>query len=161
AVALLPVPQPDRRREIFEARHDTDESVRLLRIVRRAQLEHHLILGAELQDLAMPALLQIPDVQRVAVLARKQHLGIDAGLDHVGRPPLAGDQRVVPEMPPEVVRAILRSAILLPWTADLERVRLEDEDAARSVAVGRSDRVHINAVGTAMRGVRTRITRPL
>ena len=49
--------------------HDADEAVRPARVVRRAQLEHHLLLGAELQLLEVPVLVQIPHVQRVAVLA--------------------------------------------------------------------------------------------
>jgi hypothetical protein len=111
-----------------------DKAEGAIRIVRRAQLEHHLLLGAELDALAVLAPAQVPDVELMAVLA--EQIGIDATLDHVGRAPFAGNERVMPEVPPEVVGQILRTAVCFPVAFDGEILVVEHEDAARSVAAG-------------------------
>src|ERR1051325_2765753 len=49
----------------------------------------------------------------------------------VGRAPLEDQQRVVAEVPPEVVGELLRPAVDLPAAADVEALADEDEDAAR------------------------------
>ena len=60
--------------------------------------------------------------------------------------------------PSLVVREILRIALLLPRRANVERLRIDDEDAARPVAVGRAEGVHVDPVGAAVRRVRPRIS---
>ncbi len=50
-VLIVPIPEPNRRREILQRSHDAHKSVLLRRIVRRAQLEHHLLLGPEIEHL--------------------------------------------------------------------------------------------------------------
>ena len=157
AVAALAVPHPDRRREILQAGDDADEAVGLVGIVRGPQLEHHLLLGAEVELLQVRAAVEIPHVQRVAVLARQQQLRVHAVLHHVRRAPLAGDHRVVAEVPPEVVGEVLRSAIALPAALDLERLGVEHEDAAGAVAVAVAERVDVDPVGPAVRGVRAAV----
>ena len=129
------LPHPDGAGEVLQAQHHADEAIASSRIVRRAQLEHHLLLGAELQLLDVAAAAQIPDVQGVAVLASEQQLRIDAAAHHVRRPPLAGDHDVVAEMPPEIVGEILRAPVQLPAPARLEGLVVEDEDAAGAVAI--------------------------
>src|SRR5829696_7195784 len=106
----------------------------------------------------MHATVEIPDMQRVAVLAAEKQLGNHAVLDHLRRAPLARDHRVVTEMPPEVIRQVLRSAIALPATLNLERLWIEHEDAAGAVAVSVAERVDVDAVGPAVHGVRTAVT---
>ena len=54
------IPQPDRRREVLERDDDADEAVGLRRIVRRPQLEHHLLLGAQVERLQVAALVAGP-----------------------------------------------------------------------------------------------------
>ena len=144
------MPHPDRRREILEREHHADKPVHLLRIVGRPQLEHHLLLRTQVELVQVDALVDVPDVQLVAVLARQQQLGVHAVLDHVRRAPFGGDHRVVPEVPPEVVGQLLRAAVLLPLALQLERLRIHQEDAARTVAGRRPERAPIHAVGTAM-----------
>ena len=107
------------------------------------------------------ALAQVPHVQRVTVLAGEQQFGIQTVLDHVRRAPLARDHGVVTEVPREVVGEILRPAIELPLAANVERFRIEDEDAAGAVAVRRADRVQVDAVRTAVRGVHATVPGPL
>ena len=128
--AAVLVPGPDRGAEILQAGDDANEAERLARIMRRAQLEHHLLFGAEVDHLAMAALGQIPDVQLMTVAALEEDLGIDAVLDHLGRAPLAADHGVVTEVPPEVIGEILRATVELPAAADLEGVVIHDEDPA-------------------------------
>ena len=96
-------------------------------------------------------------MQRVAVLAGQEQLRIHAALHHVRRAPLAGDHRVVTEVPPEVVRQLLRSAILLPPPFDLECFGVEHEDAAGAVAVSVAQRVDVDAIRPAVRGVRAAV----
>ena len=102
AVAVA-VPEPDRGGQVLDADHHADEAVLLGRVVRRAQLEHHLVLVAEVDGLQVPALAQVQEVQRVAVLAAEQQLADQPVLDHRGGAPLAGDQHVAGQVPPEVV----------------------------------------------------------
>ena len=148
------MPHPDRRGQILQAGDDAGEPVGFGRIVRGPQLEHHLVLRSQLQLLKMASGVQIPHVQRVAVLAAEQQIGVDAVLDHRRRAPLAGDHRVLSEVPPEVVGEVLGSAVAFPSAFDLERLRVEDENPARTVAVGVAKGVDIDAVGTAMGRVR-------
>jgi hypothetical protein len=155
------MPQPDGRREILQRHDDADEAVSLARIVRRPQLEDHLLLGAEVEHLLVRPALQVPHVQRVPVLAGEQQFRVDAVLDHVRRSPLARDHRVVAEVPPEVIGEVLWTARLLPRAADLEGLRVHDEDAAGPVAVGRAERVEVDAVGAAVRRVQARVARLL
>jgi hypothetical protein len=98
--------------------------------------------------------LHIPDVQRVAVLAGQQQLGIDAVLHHVGCAPLAGEHGIVAQVPEEIVGQVLWSAILLPASLWLKGLMVEHEDAARAVAVRRAECVHVDPIGTAVHRVR-------
>ena len=50
------IPRPDRRAEVLQAHHHTDESVRLAWIVGGTKLEHHLLLSPEVDLLAMASL---------------------------------------------------------------------------------------------------------
>src|SRR5437667_4978953 len=61
---------------------------------------------------------------------------------------VARDHGVGPEVPPEVIRQLLRSAILLPAAFDLECLWVQYEDAARPVALIVAERVDVDAVGT-------------
>ena len=44
-VAVL-VPQEYRARQVFKAGHDSDEAIRLARVVRRSEFQRHLVLGS-------------------------------------------------------------------------------------------------------------------
>src|SRR5207248_4733745 len=94
----------------------------------------------------MPALAQVPDVERVAVLAPDEKLGIEAVLDHVGSAPLARDHGVVAKVPGEVVGELLRAAIDLPPSQHLEAVVIEDDDSAGPVAVLCAKRADVDPV---------------
>jgi hypothetical protein len=122
--------------------------------VRGPQLEDHLLLGAEIELLQMPPAAQVPHVQAAAVLSAEQKLGIDSLLHHVGRAPRARDHRVEAKVPPHVVRQLLRSAVELPSTEHVERLRVENEGAARTIAVRRAERAEIDSLRPAMHRMR-------
>ncbi len=94
----------------------------LPRVVRRAQLQDHLMLGAEIERLQVAPLAQVPDVEGVTVLSAQQQLGIHAVLHHVRRAPFAGDHRVLAQVPGEVVGQVLRPAVPLPRARGTSKV---------------------------------------
>ena len=151
------LPQPHRRRQVGGRGHDADEPVRLAHVVRGAQLEHHLVLGAEVDLLQVAPLLEVPHVQLVAVLVAEQQLADEPVLDHLRRAPLAREHRVVSEVPPEVVGQLLRAAVVLPGALDREVVVVEQEDAAGAVALGVAERGHVDPVGAAVDRVRAAV----
>src|ERR1700694_6177607 len=97
----------------------------------------------------------------MAVLAAEQQLGIESRLEHVRRAPLAGHHDVISEVPPEVIREELRSALDLPTAEHIERIVVEHENAARPVAARRAERTHIDSVGCRGAGVRACAARAL
>jgi hypothetical protein len=60
-------------------------------------------------------------------------------------------------VPPEVVGEALGPTVLLPSSLDLEGVVVEHEDAAGLIAVGVAERADVDAIGTAMDGVRAAV----
>ena len=146
--------EDERSLRLIDAVH---EAMRLGRVVRGAQLEHQLVLLAEVDLLQVLALGEIPEVQPPAVFAAEQHLRHEPVLEGVGRAPFAGHHGVVAEMPPGVIGELLRPAIDLPAAERLEALVIHDEDAARRLAVLVAERRHIDAARPAMDGVRARI----
>ena len=101
--------------------------------MRRAQLEHHLVVSPQVHPLDVLARGKIPEVQRMAVLVGQQQLRVDPVLDHGGGAPLAGDQRVLLEVPPRVIRQVLRPAVVLPGPQHVEGGMVEQRDPAGPV----------------------------
>src|ERR1700731_1521412 len=106
----------------------------------------------------MPPLAQIPNMQRVAIAALQQNFRVHALFDHVWRAPLAADERVVTQVPPEVITEMLGSAIDFPFSQYLEAVRIENENPAWPVAIGCAKRTHEDAIGAAVHSVRTAVS---
>src|SRR6266446_1841364 len=106
----------------------------------------------------MPPVAQVPDMNRVTVFVREQQLGDHAVFDHVRRSPFAGHRDVVAEMPPEIIRELLRPAIDFPSPEHLEALVIEQEYAARSVALGRAECADVDRIRTAMDCVRTAVS---
>ncbi len=145
---------PDRGRQVLEADDAIDEAVGLGRIVRGAQLEHELVLGAEIDLLEVLALGEVPEVQAPAVFGAEQDFRHEPVLECVGRAPFARHQGVVAEVPPDVVAQPLRPALHFPAAERLEALMIDHEDAARRLAVHAAERSDIDAAGTAMHRVR-------
>ena len=82
--------------------------------MRRPQLEHQLVLFAEIDGLLVLARMQVPEMQAAAVFRAEQDLRHQALLERIGRAPFAGDQGVVAEVPPGIVGKLLLAAIDLP-----------------------------------------------
>src|ERR1700738_2166373 len=95
----------------------------------------------------------------MTIAALQQNFGVHSLFDHVWRAPLAADERVVSQVPPEVITEILRTAIDFPLSQYVEAVRIENENAARSAPIGCAKRAHENAIGAAVHGVRTAVSR--
>src|SRR5580698_1607311 len=97
-------------------------------------------------------------MQRMTVAALHQNFGIEPGLDHVGRAPLACYQGVMSQMPPEVVGEILGPALDLPLSQNLEAVRIQNEDASGTFTIGSAECADENSVRAAVDGVRATVT---
>src|ERR1700761_664827 len=102
----------------------------------------------------MTSLVQVPDMNLVAILAGQQQLRVGAVLDHVRRTPFRGDHGVVSEVPPEVVGELLRAAILFPGSLQFEGVSVHQENAARAVSAGRPECAAIDTVRSTVNGMR-------
>src|SRR5258708_29280092 len=101
----------------------------------------------------MASLVQVPDMNLVAVLAGQQQLRVDTVFHHVWRAPFGGNHRVVPQVPPEVVCQLLWATILFPLALQLERVRVHQENATGAVSASRPERTSIDEVCHAMNSV--------
>src|SRR5260370_36820933 len=98
------------------------------------ELEHKPVFLAEIDLLPMLALGEIPEMQAPAVFAAEQNFGNETVFERVGRAPLAGDHRVVAEMPPGIIAELLRSAVDLPAAERLETLPIHNKDAPRPPA---------------------------
>jgi hypothetical protein len=151
------VPGPYGRRQILEADDAIDEAVRLGRVMGRSQLENELVLLAEVDLLNMLAFGEIPEVQATAIFAAEQNLGHQPVLERVRRAPLTGHHGIEAEMPPGIVAELLRPTIDLPASERLEAFLVHHEDAAGRLAILVAERGDVDAAGSAMDGVRSRV----
>ena len=81
---------------------------------------------------------QIPDVQSAAVSAGEQMVRLQAGLDLIRYAPLACDQGVMAQMPPEIIGQLLRTAVDFPTPQDVELIMVQQKDPARASAIRRT-----------------------
>src|ERR1043165_5616143 len=106
----------------------------------------------------MFALGEIPEMQAAAIFAAEQDFGHEPVLERVGRTPLAGDHGVVAEMPPRIIAKLLRPAIDFPASERLNTFVVQHEHAAWRLTVLVAECGHVDAAGSAMHGVRPRVT---
>ncbi len=149
-------PAPDRAGQVLGGDHDADEAPGRLGVVGRADLQRHLVLGAQVDALQVLTRGEVPEVDGVPVLLAQQQLRHDPVLDHRRAAPLAGDQHVLVEVPPGVVVEVLRPAVGLPGAQDVEGLVVEQRDPARSVvvALGAAQAGQEDPVRSAVQGVR-------
>src|SRR5882757_4096064 len=154
-VVAVAVPAPHRGGQVGGGDDHADEAPCGFRVVRRAQLEHHLVLRTEVDLLLVLAGGQVPEVQLVAVLVAQQQLRVDPVLDHRRGAPLAGDQRVALQVPPGVVGQVLRAPVGFPGAQHVEGVVVQQGDAAGAVIPVRpAEAGQEYAVRAAVQGVR-------
>ena len=159
-LAALAPPGPDRAFEVGGVDDHAEEAVFLDRIVRRADLQRHLVVGAQVDGLHVAARAQIPEMEPVAVFVGEQVLGHDAVLELRRQPPFAGHHVVARQVPPEIVVLLLRPAVDLPAADHVEGFAVHDEDARRPVGAVRAAAAQggdVDALRPAMDGVRARI----
>jgi hypothetical protein len=99
--------------------------------VRRSELEHELVLRAEVDLLQMLAFVQVPEVQAASVSRGEKNLRDEPVLDRVRRSPLAGHQGVVTEVPPHIVGELLWTAFHLPAAENLECLVIDEKTRRR------------------------------
>src|SRR5947207_209504 len=105
----------------------------------------------------MPAATQIPDMHLMSIFAGEEKIRLQSVFDHLRRAPFATQQRIETQMPPEIVMQKLWAPIHLPLTQDFERLTIEHENTARTVAIGGSESANVNAFRPAVNRMRTRI----
>ena len=146
-VPPVAVPAPHRRGQVGRRDHHADEPPGRVGVVGGRSSSTIWCSAPRSTALLVPALGEVPEVQRMAVLLAEQQFRHQAVLDHRGGAPLAGDQRVLVQVPPGVVGQVLRSAIGLPGAQHVEGVVVEQRDPARAprrrpARRGRSGRSH-------------------
>ncbi len=102
--------------------------------MRGTQFEHELIFLAEVDLLNVLTLREVPEMQLASVLFAEQQIGYEAVFEGGGQAPFARDHGVVAEMPPAVVRELLRAAFHFPAAKWIEALRIEHHHAAGRVA---------------------------
>src|SRR5438270_12060944 len=105
----------------------------------------------------MTALVEVPDMNLVAVLAGEQQLGVDPAFHHVRSAPFGRDHRVVSKVPPEIVSQVLWTTILFPRPLQLKRVRVHQENATGAVSIGRSECAPVDGVRSTMKRMGGRV----
>src|SRR6516225_10181073 len=156
-MTIIALPQPDRCREVFERNDDSGKAKRPRRVMRRAQLQNHLMFFTEINRLLMPPLSKIPNVQPVTVATGKQMFRIEPVLQFIWYTPFTTNQCVVPEMPPEIISQFLRSTIDFPTPQHVEIKVIQKENSAWAAAVPGAQGANVNSFRTAMYGVRPRV----
>ena len=155
--AAFAPPCPDRAFEIRAVCDHPGETVFLDRVMGGTDLERHLMIGAEIDGLHVPAFAQVPEMQPVSILVGQQVRRHHAVLELGRQAPFARNHVVARQVPPEVVVLVLHAAVQFVTADHVERFAIHDEDAGRAVrAVGppAPQRRNINAFRTAMDGVR-------
>src|ERR1700751_1119236 len=100
----------------------------------------------QIECFGMFAFTQVPEVELVPVFSAQQGLRLQTSLDHPRRPPLAGDEYVLSEVPGEIVGQLLRTAIHFPTAQHVKIVVVENEDSTRSGPVRSSQCAQVNTV---------------
>src|SRR5450631_494684 len=100
---------------------------------------------------------KVPDMQLMSVAAREEGLWIQPVFDFVRSAPFAGNQRVMSEMPPEIISQFLGTAIDFPTAQNVEVEMIKNENPARTVSVGSPQSADVDTLRPAMDRVRTRV----
>ena len=151
----------------MEVPHDArersgDEALVRVRVVQPPHLERDEAFLAEVHGLLVRARLEVPEVDALPVATRLDVGGVKTGLIGIWLAELGRDEHVLARLVPEVVVERRRLAAVLPAALDLERLRVEDDEAAGTVAVGIAEHRDDDVVARhAVDRVRSRIARLL
>src|ERR1700716_3724545 len=94
----------------------------------------------------------------MTVSAIQKMIGLQPLFYPVRSTPFAADQCVMAQMPPEIVRQLLRSTIDFPASEHVEVIMINKEDSAWSGPIGCAKRADINTFRTAVNCMRPGIT---
>src|SRR5207244_12069351 len=119
------------------------EADRLRRVWRGTHLEGRLLFVPYIEGLQMPASTQIPDMHLMSIFAAEEEVRLQSVFDHIRRAPFATQQRVEPQMPPEIVMQKLWAPTHLPLTKDFERLTIEHENTPTASAIGSSKHPYV------------------
>src|SRR6202012_2185529 len=111
-----------------------DEALGGIGTVLPADLKRDQALPAEVDRLHLLTGLEVPEVQLASVLALADVRGVKAALERVGRAPLAGDERVLARLVPEVVEELHVAGVPLPALRQREVTRVQDREPAGRIA---------------------------
>src|SRR5690348_11863340 len=79
-------------------------------------------------------------------------------LDHLWRSPFTGDRNVIAQVPPKIVREILRTTIKFPAAEHIETFMIKQEQSARAFTFRVAQCTDVNGVGPAMDRMRTAVS---
>ena len=122
--------------------------------MRGPEFEYELMLVAEIDRLQVLALVQVPEMQTAAVFRAEQDFRDQAIFESIRRAPLAGDERIMAKMPPDVIGKLLWPAIHFPLAAHLEGLVIHQKNAAWRLALGIAKCCDIDPFRPAMDGMR-------
>src|SRR5260221_6833494 len=116
------------------------------------------MLLAKIDHLLMLALSKIPKMQPVPIAAAEEMICLDAVFYLVRKTPLATDQRIMSQVPPEIVSQFLRTTVDFPSAEHIKVVMVNEEDSTWPVSIRCTQGANVNAFRTTVDSVRTGIT---
>src|SRR5262249_61922340 len=97
------MPDPDSPGEILQVDHHANEAVRLRRVMRWSEFQHHLVVIPKVKLLEMLATTQIPHMNTMPKTAIDHICEVQAILEKLRRPPLTSNPDIKAQEPPRRV----------------------------------------------------------
>src|SRR5215469_4304144 len=133
----------------------SDEPMRTIRIMVEAYLERHQAFLAELKTLDNLMLLPVPEMQMVAVFARRHIVQIEAAPKGLGGRPLAADHHIVAWLIPVVIVEVHPLRAVFPAAYNVEPL-VEEQKPTGAIAFPVTQHRDQNvAIGQTVHGVRS------
>src|SRR5260221_1080178 len=115
------------------------------------------MLLAKIDHLLMLALSKIPKMQLVPIAAAEEMIWLEPVFYLIRSTPLATDQRIMPQVPPEIVSQFLRTTVDFPSAEHIKVVMVDEEDSAWPVSIRCTQGANVNALRATVDSVRTGI----
>src|SRR5260221_1124377 len=116
------------------------------------------MLLAKIDHLLMLALSKIPKMQLVPIAAAEEMIWLEPVFYLIRSTPLATDQRIMPQVPPEIVSQFLRTTVDFPSAEHIKVVMVDEEDSAWPVSIRCTQGANVNALRATVDSVRAGIT---